>query len=133
MATNATTWFYQEPETGRPYLIAERINHTFWANRMTGIYYTCVNAESPYRLVGDWQGTDVEIEFEPGHVFILRMGKESSGFVKGCSEILGFPPTVSYADSDGRYVVEWYAKDAHKRLSEVQGNPSFRNIKVYKR
>ena len=133
MASNATTWFYQEPETGRPYLISERVNHTFWTNRITGIYFTCINAESPYRLVGDWNGSLVEIEFEPGNVFILRMTDDSIPFVKGCSEVLGFPPTVSYVDSDKRHIVEWYARDAKKRLAEVQGNPSFREVKVYTR
>ncbi|HLA43351.1 MAG TPA: hypothetical protein VJZ27_07960, partial [Aggregatilineales bacterium] len=133
MSTNATTWFYQQPEKGRAYLIAERVNHTFWTNRVTGIYFSCVNAEPPFRLIGDWQGINVEIEFEPNTVFILRMSSESVPFVKGCSEILGFPPTVSYQDSDNRHIVEWYAKNAGKRLQEVQGNPSFRNIKLYKR
>lgn len=134
MATNATTWFYAEPETGRPYLIAERVNQTFWMNRMNDIYFTCVSAEPPYRLVGKWQNrVDVEIEFEIKKVFILRMSEESLPFIRGCSEILGFDPTVSYMDSDKRYVTEWYAQDADRRLKEVQGNPTFQNIKRYKK
>lgn len=133
MAGNATEWFYKEPETGRPYFIAERLNQTFWMNRISDVYWTCVHAESPYRLEGEWQDIPVEIEFEPKSVFILRIGKEDRAFIKGCSEILGFPPTVSYSDADGRYIVEWYAKDAGKRLQEVQGNPSFQNVKIYKR
>jgi hypothetical protein len=133
MATNAITWFYNTPEVGRPYLIAERVNHTFWTNRITDIFFQCSHAEAPFVLAGIWNGTDVEIEFEPQSVFILRMGQENERFMKGVAEVLGFPPTVSYQDSDGRYVVEWYAKDAAKRLQEVQGNSSFRNPKVYKR
>lgn len=136
MATNATTWFYSDPEKGRPYLISERVNHTFWYNRITGVYFRCVHAEPPYRLVGQWNGADVEIEFEPKAVFILRLSKDDKAmtkFIKGCSEILGFPPTVSYLDADRRYVTEWYAKDAAKRLQEVQGNASFQNIKIYKK
>lgn len=133
MSGNATTWFYTEPEKGRPYLISERVNQTFWANRITGIYFTCIHAEAPYRLTGSWNGIDAEIEYEVGSVFILRMSEESAKFIKGVSEILGFPPTVSYADLDGRYITEWYAKQANKRLQEVQGNPTFQNIKIYKR
>jgi hypothetical protein len=133
MSANATTWFYQHPEKGRPYFIAERINHTFWANRISAISFVCVNAEPPYRLVGEWQGSEVEIEFEPNAVFILRMGQESKAFIKGVAEILGFAPTVSYKDADGRFITEWYAKDAAKRLQEVQGNPSFQSIKIYKK
>lgn len=131
MAANATTWFYNEPEKGRAYLIAERVNHTFWTNRINGIAFQCIHAEPPYRLVGVWNEIEVELEFEPQHVFILRMSQNSTPFVKSCAEILGFLPTVSYTDSDGRFIVEWYAKDAPKRLQEVQGNPSFQNIKVY--
>lgn len=133
MSANATTWFYREPETGRPYLISERINHTFWTNRINNIYLTCIHAEAPYRLVGKWAEIDVEIEYETARVFILRMSEENSPFVKGVAEILGFPPTVSYTDSDGRHIIEWYAKDASKRLQEVQSNSSLLNIKIYKR
>lgn len=134
MATNATTWFYAEPETGRPYLIAERVNHTFWTNRINDLFFTCVSAEAPYRLVAKWQDRiDVEIEFEIKKVFILRMSEESMPFIRGCSEILGFDPTVSYTDSDKRFVTEWYAQDADRRLKEVQGNPTFQNIKRYKK
>ncbi|NJL92293.1 MAG: hypothetical protein HC915_00515 [Anaerolineae bacterium] len=133
MATNATTWFYREPEKGRPYLISERVNHTFWQNRINDVYFTCVHAEPPFRLVGEWDGKAVELEYEPTRVFILRMQEESVPFVRGVAEILGFPPTVSYTDADGRFITEWYAKDAQKRLSEVQGNPSFQNLKRYKR
>ncbi len=133
MATNATTWFYREPETGRPYLIAERINQTFWANRITDITFYCVDATPPYRLVGVWQGIDVEIEFEVGSVFILRMADSAPRFMKGVAELLGFAPTVSYTDADGRFVAEWYAQDAAQRLKEVQENRSLQNIKLYKR
>jgi len=135
MSANATTWFYREPEKGRPYLIAERVNHTFWTNRITDIYFRCVNAEAPYRLIGQWQGEDVEIEFEVGKLLTLRMEQESIPFIKGCSEILGFAPTVSYVDPDGRYIVEWYADKgtSAKRLQEVQKNSSFKHIKRYKK
>lgn len=134
MATNATTWFYSEPETGRPYFISERVNQTFWANRVNAVYFTCVSAEPPYRLVGQWHDrVDVEIEFEVRKVFILRMSEESAEFIRGVSEILGFHPTVSYMDSDKRFVTEWYAQNADQRLKEVQGNPSFQNVKRYKK
>lgn len=97
-------------------------------------FFTCVSAEAPYRLVAKWQDRiDVEIEFEIKKVFILRMSEESMPFIKGCSEILGFNPTVSYTDSDKRFVTEWYAQDADRRLKEVQGNPTFQNIKRYKK
>ena len=133
MATNATTWFYNEPETGRPYFIEERVNSTFWLNRINDVYFKTVSAEAPYRVVGVWNSLDTEIEWEVNNVLILRMAEESIPFVRGVTEILGFLPTVSYTDADGRFVTEWYVRDAQKRLGEVQGNPSFQNIKRYKR
>ena len=133
MATNATSWFYAEPETGRPFFISERVNHTFWSNRITDVYFTCTQATAPYLLVGIWAGMEVELEFEPNAVFILRMAREDKRFIKGVQEILGFKPTVAYSDADRRHVVEWYVTQADKRLQEVQSNSSLRDVKVYKR
>ena len=132
MGTNATTWFYHEPETGRPYLIAERVNQTLWMNRISNLSVTCTRAEPPYRLEGMWGNVKVEFEYEVGNYFILRTSEESLPFIKGMKEVLGFPPTVSYRDADGWSVTEWYARGGDKRLQEVQGNPAFQSVKRYK-
>lgn len=127
MATNATTWFYHEPETGRPYMIGERVTHTFWANRLSGIYFNCVQATSPYRAVGDWRGITVEIEWEVKNYFRLRTPHEERGLITVCGEILGFKPTLSYTDNDSYFVTEWYVKsaDATARLQEIQGDANY--------
>lgn len=132
MATNATTWFYQEPETGRPYFITERLTHTFWANRLSGIYLDCVRAEAPYRVEGTYNGGPIAMEWQVNDYFILESDHENKDVVTVCSEVLGFRPAVSYMDSDGIHVTEWHVKGSADRLREVQGNPAFRNVKKYR-
>ncbi len=131
MATNATTWFYQEPETGRPYMISERLTHTFWGNRLSGIYLKCTRAESPYQAVGDWRGITVELEWEVKNRFLLRTPQEERGLITVCSEILGLSPTLSYTDSDSKFVTEWYLDDstAKHRIQEIQGNASYTMVR----
>ncbi|PJF44615.1 MAG: hypothetical protein CUN55_03045 [Phototrophicales bacterium] len=127
MATNATTWFYQEPETGRPYMISERLTHTFWANRLSGIYFKCTNAEPPYQAVGEWRGITVEVEWEVKKWFALRTPQEERGLITVCSEILGFAPTLSYTDSEGRFITEWYLDEttAKARIQEIQRDTNY--------
>jgi hypothetical protein len=132
MATNATTWFYQEPETGRPYFITERLTHTFWANRLSGVYLDCVRAEEPYRVEGTYNGGPIAMEWKVNDYFILETDHEDKGVVTVCSEVLGFRPAVSYEDSGGVHVTEWHVQGGADRLREVQGNPAFRNVKKYR-
>lgn len=131
MATNATTWFYHEPETGRPYMITERVTHTFWANRLSGIYLKCTHAEAPYKVEGDWRGINIEMEWEVKHRFALRTPQEERGLVMVCSEILGIAPSVSYTDADGRFITEWFVDEteANNRIQEVQGNANYTMVR----
>ena len=132
MSTNATTWFYAEPETGRPYLITERVTHTFWANRLSGVYLNCVKADRPYRVEGTWDNMALAMDWEVRKYFRLEADKESKPLITVCSEVLGFRPTVSYTDSDGRHYTEWHVEGSKDRLREVQGNPVYRNVKKYR-
>lgn len=131
MATNATTWFYKEPEKGRPYFISERVTHTFWANRLSDVYFTCTHAESPYKVEGVWQGIKVELEWEVGKHFVLRSDKADEGLIVVCAEVLGFKPAVTYTDGDGDSVTEWFTKAAEgkERLKTLQGNPAYKNVR----
>jgi hypothetical protein len=132
MSTNATTWFYSQPETGRPYLITERVTHTFWANRLSGVYFNCVKAEPPYRVESVWDGIQVAMEWEINKQFTLIADRESKPLITVCSEVLGFRPTVSYIDGDDKYITEWHVKNSSERLREVQGNPAYRSVKKYR-
>lgn len=133
MATNASTWFYSEPEHNA-YLLEERVNHTFWSNRLSAIYLDCVSDTPPFKMVGTWHELPVTIEWVPKDYFILTTQPDGrfDQLVVALKEILGFTPTISYVDSNGNQIVEWHLKQATQRVQSVQGDPNFRHIKRYK-
>lgn len=130
MSTNATTWFYKTPETDRPYLIGERLTQTFWVNRLSDIYLTCVKADAPFRVIGEWRTLQVEMEWEPKQWFRLITDAENAELIVVCRYVLGFRPSLSFRNPDGKYVVEWYTdKQIGKtRINELQGNPAYQAI-----
>jgi hypothetical protein len=132
MASNARSWFYTEPEH-RPYYIEERVNQNLWATRFGSIYLDCVRAEPPFRMEGVWNGIRVTIEWVPNQWFTLRTDKEDTTLLVGFSQVLHLTPTVSYLDDNGEFIVEWRRSDAEKRLQEIQGHATYRNIKTFKR
>jgi hypothetical protein len=134
MSTNASTWFYHEPEH-RPYLIEERVNHTFWANRIAAIHLDCKSAEPPFRMEGVWHDQPVAIEWVPNQYFILttRATSDTETLLIGIKEILGFLPAISYSDPDNNFITEWHVKEVGQRVHEIQGNPNYHQIKKYKK
>ncbi len=132
MATNASTWFYQEPEH-RAYYLEERVNHTFWSNRITNVYFDCVQETPPFRMTGEWKGMPLAIEWVPREYFVLTTEPDHdiSVLLKGLQEILGFKPTVSFRDPSGKLRVEWHATQSDERIREIQGNPNYRQITRY--
>jgi hypothetical protein len=133
MATNASTWFYSEPEH-RAYLIDERVNHTFWSNRLVYLHLRCTHAEPPFRMEGEWRAIPVTLEWVPGDFLTLttRSAEDITPLLVGIKEILGFAPTISYVNPEGDMVTQWYATDVESRIQSIQGNPNFRQIKRYK-
>lgn len=133
MATNASTWFYNEPEHNA-YLIEERVNHTFWGNRISALYLDCVQAEPPFRMEGVWREMPVALEWVPNDYLALTAlpGDDTRALVAGVQEIMGFVPAVSYRDNAGRLITEWHAKADTDRVRVVQGNPNFHDVKLNK-
>ncbi len=132
MTANSRTWFYTEPEH-RPYYIEERVNQNLWASRFGSIYLDCVKAEPPFRMEGVWNGISLAIEWVPNTWFTLHATKEDRTLVTGFAQVLQFTPTLSYIDENGDFVAEWWRSDAAKRLQEIQGHPTYTNVKTYKR
>ncbi len=132
MATNATTWFYREPEH-RAYFIEERVNHTFWSNRIFGLYLDCVSETPPFKMEGEWNGLPLALEWVPNDYLRLEItpAEAVDQLIVGVKEILGFLPTVSYVDPGGRMVAEWHVQGGAERLSALQGNPNYRNVTRY--
>ena len=134
MSTNASTWFYTEPEH-RPYLIEERVNHTFWANRIAAVHLDCTSAEPPFRMDGVWHDQPITIEWVPNQYFTLttRATSDTEALLIGVKEILGFSPAISYSDPDNNFITEWHVKEVGQRVQEIQGNPNYHQIKKYKK
>ena len=134
MSTNATTWFYAEPEHNA-YLLEERINHTFWAHRIADVSFDTLSAEPPFKMTAVWRGLPVTIEWIPKDYFTLTAppGADTDLLIVGVKEILGFLPSVSYIVPDGQMVVHWYYSDADARVQQISGNPNYSNIKRYKK
>jgi hypothetical protein len=128
MATNATTWFYREPEH-RAYFIEERVNHTFWSNRINGLYLNCTSETSPFKVEGEWNGLPLAMEWVPNQYLRLALTPADGiePLVTGVKEILGFEPTVSYGDG-GQRVYEWLVTGADERLRELQSDPRYQNV-----
>jgi hypothetical protein len=133
MAANASTWFYQEPEH-RAYLIEERVNHTFWSNRIAGVYLDCTHEEPPFRMVGEWHAMPLELEWVPNDYLTLttQPGDDTNLLLVGMKEMLGFNPTISYVNPEGEFVAQWYKKDVDEHIRAVQGNPNYHQIKSYR-
>ncbi len=127
MSTNAGTWFYTEPEH-RAYLIAERVNGTFWQARVTTVYWHCVRAEPPFRVEGYADGAVVEMEWEPDRWLALKApdGFDPAPLVKALSRrILTMPAALTYTDPAGRQVYEWHTDGGEARWKAIQGRGGF--------
>lgn len=133
MATNASTWFYNEPEHNA-YLLEERVNHTFWSNRLSAVYLDCLSDTPPFKMAGTWRELPITIEWVPRDYFTLTTQPDSQvdQLIVALKEILGFMPTISYVDPNGDQIVEWHLKQASQRIQTIQGDPNFHHIKRYK-
>ncbi len=129
MSTDASTWFYNEPEHDA-YLIEERVNHTLWAARLYFLYLDCTGAEPPFSMVGEWEGRQIEIEWDPNKLFVLRTPEETPALRRGISLVLGIrPATLAYEDPNGVHVTEWHVDGGDARWREIQGKVRYRNPK----
>ena len=131
MATDSRTWFYTTPEP-RPYYIEERVNQTLWKNRLQGIYMTCTQPTAPIKMEGRWHGVPVTFEWQPGKHFVLRLGQEDKEFVGVVRQILMIRPSLSYQDSDGMYVYEWFTSGGEQRYKELQGKNEYQSVRLLK-
>jgi len=133
MATNASTWFYNEPEHNA-YLLEERVNHTLWSNRLSAVYLDCLSETPPFKMSGTWHELPITIEWVPRDYFTLTTQPDSQvdQLIVALKEVLGFTPAISYIDPGGNQIVEWHMQQANQRIQSVQGDPNFHHIKRYK-
>jgi hypothetical protein len=130
MSTNARSWFYNEPEHNA-FLIAERVNGTFWQARYMQVNWRCVQVESPFRVEGFLGDQLVAMEWIPGEwLSLIATGKADPAQLEALVEViskrvLGQPASLTFGDSDGHTVYEWHQDDGDKRWREIQGKPVY--------
>lgn len=124
MAATAASWFYRTPEKNA-YLLAERVNGTFWDNRYGGVLLTVTHAEAPFAMVGTYLGSDVRMEWEPTKWLRLATNPASQALVDGVANILRRKPTLRYDMAGGETVWEWWLDGADQRWQELQGKAAF--------
>jgi hypothetical protein len=131
MTTSSATWFYKVPEKNN-YLIAERVRTNFWDARYGGLWLDTIRAESPILMSGNYQGSSVELEWEPGKWCALRTNPGSEPLVMGVTNVLGLKPVFRYDDPRGYSVTEWHVGDLETRWKAIQGRPEYGQLKRLK-
>jgi hypothetical protein len=126
MTTTAATWFYRMPEK-QPYLLAERVNGTFWEERLGGVWLNVMKADSPFAMAGSYNGAEVKMEWEPNKWMRLETSPAAPALAKGLGNMLRRRANFRYETPDDHTVWEWWIGDASKRWQELQGKPVFRN------
>lgn len=131
MTTSSLTWFYHQPENN-PYLISERVRTNFWDARFGSLWLDTVKADSPILMKGSYQGSAVELEWEPVKWCILRTDPTNEALAQGVSNLIRFRPSFQYEDRQGYTVWEWRLNDADSRWGALQGRPEFGQLKKLK-
>jgi len=126
MTTTAATWFYRVPEN-QPYLLAERVNSTFWEARLGGVWLNVEKSSPPFSMAGSYNGAEVKLEWDPNKWMRLQTTPASPGLAKGLDNILHRKADFRYETPDGQTVWEWWIANADKRWQELQGKPAFRS------
>ena len=126
MTTTAATWFYRAPES-EPYLLAERVNSSFWEERLGGVYLNTDQAVAPYSMSGNYNGAEVKLTWDPNKWMRLETVPASPALAKGLGNMLHRPANFRYETVEGRTIWEWRLENADKRWQEMQGKPAFRN------
>jgi hypothetical protein len=126
MTTTAATWFYRTPEK-QPYLLAERVNSTFWEERLGGVWLNVEKSDSPITMAGYYNGAEVKMEWEPNKWMRLETRPSAPAMANGLGNMLRRRANFRFETLDGHTVWEWWIGDASKRWQELQGKPVYRN------
>lgn len=126
MSATAASWFYRMPEK-EPYLLAERVNGTFWEARLGGVWLQVVKADPPFRMEGTYNGAQIALEWEPNKWLRLSSAPASAGLANALANIVRRRPSLRYQAPGGDTVWEWWLQGADKRWQELQGKPAYRS------
>jgi len=126
MTTTAATWFYRAPEN-EAYLLAERVNSSFWEERLGGVYLSADKTDAPYGMSGSYNGAEVKLNWDTNKWLRLETSPAEPGLAKGLANMLRRTANFRYETAAGNTVWEWWLANADKRWQEMQGKPAFHN------
>src|SRR5438132_1449772 len=87
MTTTAATWFYRAPEH-EAYLLAERVNSSFWEERLGGVYLSADKTDAPYSMSGNYNGADVKLNWDTNKWMRLETSPAAPALAKGLANML---------------------------------------------
>jgi len=126
MTTTAATWFYRAPEN-EAYLLAERVNSSFWEERLGGVYLSADKTDAAYGMSGSYNGAEVKLNWDTNKWLRLETSPAEPGLAKGLANMLRRTANFRYETAQGNTVWEWWLANADKRWQEMQGKPAFHN------
>ncbi len=126
MTTTAAIWFYRAPEN-EAYLLAERVNSSFWEERLGGVYLSANKTVAPFSMSGNYNGADVKLTWDTNKWLRLETAPGAPGLAKGLENMLRRGASFRYETPEGYTVWEWWLANADKRWQEMQGKPAFQN------
>ncbi|MBM4423886.1 MAG: hypothetical protein FJ030_10895 [Chloroflexi bacterium] len=131
MTTTAQTWFFHPPEKNA-YLISERVRTNFWGARFGGVWLDVVRVGPPILMAGAYQGSAIELEWQPAQWCALRAKPAAASLPLGVSNMLGLKPAIKYEEARGYTVWEWLTGDVNARWQAVQGKPEYAKLERLK-
>jgi len=124
MNTFSQKWFFQNPGI-IPHNIAETVRQSLWSSGLYSIWFDTVNANVPYKLMGQYSDVSMELEWQPSMWLRLRSEKDVSTLKNHLSWLLEIEPSLQFVDHMNWEVCEWHLQDFDERWREISGNPMY--------
>jgi hypothetical protein len=101
--------------------IENALRLAFWAAGFGNTWFTCTQAEPPYRCNGLWNSTEpFTVEWAPKDYFTLRLKQPNQAALDAFERVLGHKALAAYRDGGGDIVVEWRVGNPSGRWLELQ-------------
>jgi hypothetical protein len=113
-------WFAKKMPSSR-HGIENAVRLAFWAAGFGDTWFTCTQAEPPYKCQGLWALTEpFECEWMPKDYFLLKMKQPNQRMLEAFERVLGHRALAAYRDGNNDVVVEWRARESSARFAELE-------------
>lgn len=112
-------WFTKELPPTR-HGIENAVRLSFWAAGFGELWFTCVNAEPPFKCQGLWRSTEpLTLEWVPKDYLLLRMKGPNQEVLDAFERVLGHKAFAAYRDESGQVVAEWRVQEVDTRFADL--------------